>query len=383
MPVRIVYSSFDGRFSDSPRALHRALAARERTGGAPAATHTWLAADAHRAAFPADVATVPSRSPEAVAALEAADLVVANTHLGVPWRKAPGARYLQTWHGTPMKRIAADELARTEGAPVPGAEDIARWDLLLSPNRTSTARLRRAFAYAGEVAETGLPRNDALLAPSAPHVRRRVRERLGIADGVTAVLYTPTWRDDVLDAQGRRDVDLQLDLEAFSARLGRDHVLLLRLHYMVSDRLGPVAVPGVLDVSGEPDVAELYLAADAMVTDYSSTMVDFAVTGKPLLFFTYDLEHYRDRVRGLYLDLPAVAPGPLVATTGELLDALADLPAVVRASADRYAAFRAELCHLDDGRATERALERLLGPAPGPPPVRIPEPARPLGAGAR
>ena len=379
MPVRIVYSSFDGRFSDSPRALHRALVARERSAGAVPATHTWLAADAHRAGFPAGVATVPPDGPRAVAALEAADLVIANTHLGPAWRKAPGARYLQTWHGTPLKRIAADELARPDGAPVPGADDIARWDLLLSPNRVSTPRLRRAFRFTGEVAETGLPRNDALLAPSAPAVRRAVRGRLGVADEATAVLYAPTWRDDVVDAAGRPDVDLRLDLEAFAARLGRDHVLLLRLHPAVSDRLGPVGVPGVLDVSAEPDIAELHLAADVLVTDYSSAMVDFAVTGKPLVLFTYDLEHYRDSVRGLYLDLATAAPGPLVATTDELLDALADLPAVARASADRYAAFRAEFCSLEDGGATDRALALVLGG--GPP--RVPRPARAVAAGAR
>ncbi len=379
MPVRIVCSSFDGRFSDSPRALHEALAARAAASGRTPATITWLAADAHRDGFPAGVATVPPRGPEAVAALEAADLVIANSHLGVAWRKAPGARYLQTWHGTPLKRIAADELPRPGGAPVPGAADVARWDLLLSPNRASTPRLRRAFRYAGEVAETGLPRNDALLGPSAAAVRGRVRERLGIADGVTAVLYTPTWRDDVVDAAGRRDVDLRLDLDAFAARLGRDHVLLLRLHPVVADRLGAVTTPGVLDVSAEPEVSALYLAADAMVTDYSSTAVDFAVTGKPLLFFAYDLERYRDRVRGLYVDLATAAPGPVVRTTGELLDALADLPGVVAASADRYAAFRAEFCHLEDGGATARVLALL----PGGPLPRIPRPARPLGAGAR
>ena len=87
-------------------------------------------------------------------------------------------------------------------------------------------------------------------------------------------------------------------------------MLLLRLHYMVTDRLEPPATgAAVRDVSAYPDVAELYLAADAMVTDYSSTMFDFAITGKPLLFFTYDLDDYRDDLRGFYFDFAESRPG--------------------------------------------------------------------------
>jgi CDP-glycerol glycerophosphotransferase len=101
-----------------------------------------------------------------------------------------------------------------------------------------------------------------------------------------------------------------------------------------------------------------------MVTDYSSTMFDFAVTGKPLLFFTYDLDDYRDRLRGFYFDLAEVAPGPLVATSKELLTAIADIDSVAEAHADRYASFRETFCALEDGHATERVLD-LIFPSGG------------------
>ena len=114
-----------------------------------------------------------------------------------------------------------------------------------------------------------------------------------------------------------------------------------------------------LDVSAWPEVSDLYLAADAMVTDYSSTMFDFAVTGKPMLFFTYDLEDYMDRLRGFYLDLREIAPGPLLATNDELVAAVRALPDVAAAHEDRYARFRERFCHLEDGRATERVIARL------------------------
>jgi CDP-glycerol glycerophosphotransferase len=97
-----------------------------------------------------------------------------------------------------------------------------------------------------------------------------------------------------------------------------------------------------------------------MVTDYSSTMFDFAVTGKPLLFYTYDLDHYRDQVRGFYFELSEHAPGPLLRTGDEVLDALRDLNAIRDEYRVRYARFRERFCHLDDGHATDRVIDRVL-----------------------
>ncbi|MGZ4551337.1 MAG: CDP-glycerol glycerophosphotransferase family protein, partial [Blastococcus sp.] len=197
-------------------------------------------------------------------------------------------------------------------------------------------------------------------------IRARLRAELGIPDGTTAVLYAPTWRDDlVFDHTGPRDFEFPIDMADFAKQLD-DHVLLLRLHSMVKDRpqIGP-GVP-VIDVSGHAESAELYLAADVLVTDYSSAMFDFAVTGKPLLFYTYDLEHYRDDLRGFYFDLADVAPTPLLRTSTELIEALGDLTVAEDDSepADRYARFRDTFCSLEDGHATERVLA-LLFPSGG------------------
>ncbi len=354
--MRFVYDSFAGRYSDNPRAVFEGIRAR---GGDH--EHVWLAAPEHRGAFPAGVATVDVGGPAAVAALERADVVVANTHLEVEWTKAPGAVHLQTWHGTPLKRIHHDVLWAPEGRLEALDRDVARWDLLLSPNAASTPRLRGAFRFTGPVLETGYPRNDVLSSPGRDAVRERVRAELGLALDTTAVLYTPTWRDQDHFAPGRPPITLALDVGAFTAAMGPDWCLLPRLHYMMTDRMAPLAGPGVRDVSRWPDIAELYLAADVMVTDYSSTMFDFAITGKPMVFFAYDLAEYRDELRGFYADPLPDAPGPVVATAPEVLAALADLDAVRSTHAERYAAFQARWCHLEDGRATERVIEALLG----------------------
>ena len=352
--MRVVFHSYEGRYSDSPRAVYEALSAR---GGG--AEHVWLADAEHLAGFPEDVETVMWGTPACVETLEAADVLVANTHTDLVWSKRPGAFYLQTWHGTPLKRIHWDVLWAPAGRLERLQGDVDQWDCLLSPNRASTPFLRQAFRYEGEVLESGLPRNDVLSSPDRDAVRARVRRELSIPDGKTVVLYTPTWRDDTVFEEGGAEFALGLDVDAFAGALGDHHVLLLRLHYMLTGRLGALEHPAVRDVSFHPDVAELYLAADAMVTDYSSTMFDFAVTGKPMLFFAYDLDDYRDRQRGFYFDFVPIAPGPVVTTNEQLIDAVRELPAAGERFAGAYASFRERFCHLDDGHATERVIARL------------------------
>jgi CDP-glycerol glycerophosphotransferase len=129
---------------------------------------------------------------------------------------------------------------------------------------------------------------------------------------------------------------------------------------MVMDRLEVVDGSPVRDVCSHPDIRDLYLAADLMVTDYSSTMFDFAITGKPMLFLTYDLEYFRDELRGFYFDLAEVAPIPLMRTSKELVDAIADIDTIAAQNADRYARFHQTFCHLEDGGATARVLDLLF-----------------------
>ena len=356
--VKVVYFTFRGLFADNPRAVYEGLLAR----GDGDFSHTWLCTPKTQGTFPAGVETILYGTPEAAAALAAADVVVANDCMSMDWTKSPDTTYLQTWHGTPLKRIHHDAPVRPGWLDKPD-RDVARWDMLLSPNPVSTERLRHAFRFGGAVHETGYPRNDVMSRPDRDDVRARVRAELGIPHGTTAVLYAPTWRDDlVFDSTGGRDFEVPIDLADFDRRLGRDHVLLTRLHSMVAGRLAiPPGAP-VVDVSDRAESAELYLAADMLVTDYSSAMFDFAVTGKPMVFYTYDLEHYRDDVRGFYFDLAEVAPGPLVRTSSELVEAIADSNVAASELADRYARFRDTFCSLEDGHATDRVLDLLFPP---------------------
>ncbi len=339
----VVFDSFRGAYSDNPRAISEALH-RLR----PELAQAWVIAPRNAGLVPRWAATVRPGTRVHLRALGAATHVVTNLEMPGYFRKRPGTTYLQAWHGTPLKRLAFDvpnpSFAESARYLDRLARDIAKWDALVSPNPFSTRVFRQAFRYEGPIIESGYPRNDVLSSPSAGAERTRVRRELGI-DG-RAVLYAPTWRD-------RRSFELELDL---SALLAPDTTLLLRSHHIARIPLPSGHGDRVLDVSGHSDIRELYLAADVLITDYSSVLFDFAVTGKPILIFAYDLEYYRDELRGLYLDLEAEAPGPVLRTSEEVAAALSDLEGVSARYADTYERFARRFCALDDGRASERVI---------------------------
>jgi CDP-glycerol glycerophosphotransferase len=344
----VVFDSWHGAYSDNPRAIADALHEHR-----PGLRHVWVATEQAEASLPPWATPVRPGSREYLAAFGTARYVVASTHMPRYLRKAAGTTYVQTWHGTPLKRLGFDiDRPRMGEAYLKSLRvDVPKWDVLLSPNPFSTPIFRRAFAYGGRVVEAGYPRNDALADRAAGDaVRAATRRELGIPDGTLAVLYAPTWRDN-------QRFTLELDPAALRGRVRRDHVLLVRTHPIVTPPdLGELAI----DVSRHGDIRDLYLAADVLVTDYSSAMFDFAVTGKPMLFYTYDLAEYRDELRGFYFDFEREAPGPLLTTTEEVAEALDGLDAVVAAHADRYAAFAARFAPLDDGRAAERVVEAVF-----------------------
>lgn len=353
-----LYSTFDGRqYSDSPRAVHEELVRRGTE-----VEHLWVVRD-QQAIIPEGATAVEHGSAAWHEALARSRYIVTNTQLPEWFVRREDQTVVQTWHGTPLKRIGL-ELAGTAQANAAYiatlAERARQWSFLVSPNTFSTPVLRRSFGFEGEVLECGYPRNDLFHAPDRAKVAAAVRERLGIPAGKRVVLYAPTWREDQRLGGGRYSLGLQLDLAAAERELGDGTVLLVRRHYMVTDRLPDSGTGFVRDVSRYPDVGELMLISDALVTDYSSLMFDFAQTGRPMLFHTYDLEHYRDTLRGFSFDFESRAPGPLIPGSDDLIAALRDPERAIAGHAEAYERFRHDFCDLDDGRATARVVDRML-----------------------
>jgi CDP-glycerol glycerophosphotransferase len=347
----VVLESFEGAGTgDGPRAVCEGLL-ESRTD----LDLAWSVDDLSVA--PLDGTRVVLRgTPEWYDAMGSARLVVTNTTLPQFYVKGPDQVHVQTWHGTPLKRIGTDiphQRLSTEHHLRLLLGQAHSWDYLVSSSPFTTEVFRRAFAYDGEILEIGRPCNDLLVGPGSSAVREEVRARLAVPEGQTVLLYAPTWRDDAWRG-GTWDKVLHLDCEAVT-RARPDVTVLVRGHPNTAHRPRVDQPARVVDVTGFPDFTRLLLAADVLVTDYSGAMFDFAHTDRPMIFLTPDLETYRDRVRGLYLDLEELAPGPVVRTTEDVLGCL-DLE-------DRWSAARHHLrstyAPLDDGAVTKRLLAVL------------------------
>lgn len=341
----VFFESFYGQnASCNPLALDRAIAELR-----PELIRYWGVADAS-VEVPEGAIPVVEGSAAWWEARAQSRLIVVNDWLRNRFRRRKHQTVLQTWHGTMLKKLALSRRRLGWRPALATLRERSRWDILLAQNSYAAQNFRRAYAYFGPIWQEGYPRDDALLTSDAT----AIRARLGIPDGVRVVLYAPTWRDD------RPERVDHLDVAGFAEQLGPGFVVLLRGHSRTIQPGTDVRAGGVLDVTSYPDVSELFVIADALITDYSSVMFDFSVTGKPIYFFTPDLDRYRQVLRGFYFDLLPVAPGPVLADPAELVTLVQNPDAVQREFADRYAAWRDRFNPHDDGRAAERVVSRLI-----------------------
>ncbi|MGW3331236.1 CDP-glycerol glycerophosphotransferase family protein [Streptomyces rubiginosohelvolus] len=355
---------------DSPRAVHAELVRRGTD-----AEHLWVTGTTpgRTTHIPPGARAVPVHSAAWYEALARSRRIVTDDQLPVWFERRPGQTVVQTWHGTPLGRFGsglADSLYADHQHLATLPQRSAQWSALISPSRFATPLLRRSLAYEGEVLEAGSPANDVLCAPDRDKAAEEIRRTLGVPEEHRVVLYAPTYRDHLAHppsaspdrtAPGPYRWDPALDPHALARALGPGHTVLVRRHPRVTGSVP--AGPGVLDVSHHPGAAGLLLIADVLVTDYAGLMFDFALTGRPMLFHTYDLEHYRDTVRGFCLDFETRAPGPLLVTTDEVAQALRDTSTSAARHADAYESFRRDYCDLDDGGAATRVADRLLADA--------------------
>jgi CDP-glycerol glycerophosphotransferase len=356
----VLFQAWSGKqYSCNPRAIYEQMRSEGRDERL-----VWARRDTS-ISVPDGVRSVLVGSREYYECLATSRYLVANDSMPPYYAKRDGAQYLQTWHGTPLKRIGFD-IETANFANVNYLEDFAeekdKWSYLISPNRYSTEIFRRAFAYDGTVLETGYPRNDVFYSADVAARRDQVRARLGLPPDQRVILWAPTWRDDQRDARGRYGVQLPFDLSAWDTVLGPDDILLFRGHQLIQEAIGGMlaAARRVRNVTMYPDIQDLYLASDVLITDYSSVMYDFANTRRPMIFFAWDIEAYRDNLRGFYVDYDAEVPGPIVTDRAGLEHALRNPAWSEAESAQRYDAFLERYCSLEDGHAAERVVRVLL-----------------------
>ncbi|MCX3061981.1 bifunctional glycosyltransferase/CDP-glycerol:glycerophosphate glycerophosphotransferase [Streptomyces beihaiensis] len=361
LPVRgrtVVFESHLGKqYSDSPRALYEEM---RRQGLDFEAIWSYQGSPQ---GFPEDATLVRRWSLPYLKALARAEFWVDNQSFPLKLTKRAGTTYLQTWHGSALKRMGFDlpELkAMTRDRQREQHDALRRFDHFVVRTEHDVGTLAKALRLDEQrLLRTGYPRNDSL-------VRARERERavgrrergplareLGVPQDKAVLLYAPTFR-----TPGR--FELPFDVERFAEQFGDRYVLLVRAHYLNHVVLPPSVTGRVIDVSTHHDAAPLLELADALITDYSSVMFDFALLDRPMLFFTYDYDTYAHDGRGTYFDLASRAPGPVFATEEEFHAAVKALDSQALAYAPARERFVARFGEYDRGDAARRIVDQLF-----------------------
>jgi CDP-glycerol glycerophosphotransferase len=279
-------------------------------------------------------------------------------------RKRNGNIFLQTWHGTPLKRLAfdIDEISSATARYKKQIYNQSRdWDYLIAPNQFSGDIFKRCFLYDKMMLNTGYPRNDILHREDKEELSLGIKKKLKLPLNKKIILYAPTWRDDEYYDKGKYKFALQLDLKILENHLSSDYIILLRTHYFIADKLDLDSNSNfVYNMSDYDDIAELYLISDVLITDYSSVFFDYANLKRPMLFYMYDLEKYRDVLRGFYIDIEEELPGPILQTTEEVLWALQDIQLLEQQYHSKYTEFYNKYCNWEDSKASEAVAKSVF-----------------------
>jgi len=351
-PDLAVFASYWFRgYACNPRAIYEKM--REL---APGVRGIWVVERGVK--LPDGIETVVAGSRAYFRLLARATYFVNNVNYPNHWQKRKGQVHLQTHHGTPLKRMGLDlkdaigQGQRTNFRLL--LRRASQWDYSLSSNRLTTLVWERVYPIPYTTLEYGYPRNDRL-ANATPADVAAARAELDVPDGVRILLYAPTHREY------ERSYRSLLDTVRLAESLGEQWVVLSRAHYFydTGQPVGSLAGGRVIDVTSHSSIEQLCIAADVLVTDYSSVMFDYAVLDRPVVIYAPDWETYR-LLRGTYFDLVAEPPGVVCVTEEEVADAITSGAYASDVAAKARRVFRSRFCAWDDGHAAERVVRRLF-----------------------
>lgn len=291
---------------------------------------------------------------------------VSDTRMPTYLKKKKDMVYLQTWHGTPLKKLALDMKqismegeADLEEYKREFVRNVQTWDYLISQNSYSSEIFQRAFAFHKRILEIGYPRNDILINQNNEETIIRLKDKLMLPQGKKLLLYAPTWRDNEHLGSLQYKFSSGMDYGYLRDHLPKDYIILVKAHYLVGERPDDSKYGDfVYFFDSSYDIAELYLVADMLITDYSSVMFDYSLLKRPMLFYCYDLEQYKEELRGFYFDYMAEAPGPVALTMEELAKG------ILSYDFDKYNAsyklFSEKYNHCDRGDASKQVVDLLM-----------------------
>lgn len=222
-----------------------------------------------------------------------------------------GMIYLQTWHGAPLKKIAQDIAGKKfEKIKKEWKIEANYWDYLIVSNPNLNNIFRKAFGIKKcKIINCNYPRNEVLKEKSKILTIKDKLKKYGLDEKKKTILYAPTFRD------GEKIFKLNLS-KKFIKAVSKQYNFLFRAH---SNAIPDILDKNIINVSNYDDINELYLISDMLITDYSSVFFDFALLEKPMIFYPYDYDRYKNILRGFYYPYEKVVPGPIVFTDEELL----------------------------------------------------------------
>lgn len=354
----IVFESFAGKnYSDSPKYIYEYMQKNY-----PTLNYIWVFKDPEKNNIPGNAIKVKRGSKAYYDAYAKAKYWVSNARLPLYLNKKENQVYIQTWHGTPLKRLANDmKVVRMPGTTTAAYKknfymETSRWDHLVSPNRYSTDIFKSAFWMDEErIWEIGYPRNDILVnRQNDIEFQNKIKRELNLPENKKVIMYAPTWRDDEFVKKGQYLFDLKINLSNLQEQLGKDYVILLRMHYLIANALDLHGFEDfAIDVSNYNDISELYLISDALITDYSSVMFDYGILKRPQFFFAYDIEKYDKGLRGFYMDYMNDLPGEIITDEFKLAEELKNLDEHQRKYKDKIEKFYNDFCSLENGKASK------------------------------
>ena len=273
--------------------------------------------------------------------------------------------YLQTWHGTPLKRLAHDIIVpegttfyrshmSEEDMKKTYDNDVAKYTYMISPNQFCTEVFQSAFQINRErLIETGYPRND-FLSNVSEQEKQAIKKKLKLPRDKKIILYAPTWRDNQFVASGYT-FELKVDFRKWKEVLGEEYIVLFKPHYLITSTYEheKELENFVYDMDAMSDISDLYVISDILVTDYSSVFFDYAILKRPIYFYMYDIEEYNDELRGFYLDIYKDLPGDLFKQEGALLTAIKHN----LYDSQRMENFNARFNNCEDGHASKRVID--------------------------
>ncbi|WP_286229703.1 CDP-glycerol glycerophosphotransferase family protein [Neobacillus mesonae] len=356
----ILFESGVGKqYADSPRVIYEEIAKQNLLY-----KKVWVINKNFRFIDPETI-KVKRLSPQYYYYLAKAGYWINNQNFPTYIQKRKETTYIQTWHGTPLKKMLFDiehVQGRDDGYLDRVYNATQTWDYLISPSEYASKAFRSAFRYKGNVLEIGYPRNDLFYQGVQEEIANKVKRSLNLPANKKVILYAPTFRDNETTGNNKFVFNINMDLHRLQEQFGDEYILLMRMHVVISNKL---TIPEELkdfvkNVSNYSDIQELLIISDILMTDYSSVMFDYANTGRPILFYTYDLDTYKNDVRGFYMDFEEEAPGPFLFDTEDIANALENIEEVKAKYKEKYDAFRIKYCPLEDGRAAERVVNQFF-----------------------